>query len=269
MIADSWRKKYRELLVGILSWLLIIACAASDSKKDSSQIIAPNEDILRVGVSTNAPPLAFKQGQKIVGLEAEFARAFAKYLNRSLHFIELDWEDQIPALLENRTDIIMSGMTITALRKVRIAFANSYFRSGQMALIRSEDAGRFITGFYSVTKSSAIGIVKNTTGEFFVREHFGFVKKKEFTSSQKAVEALIDGKIDMLIHDAPIILYLSSENETRGVVPLYSLLTEEYLAWGMRKTDIELLQSANKFLKQLQVEGKLKPMLKRWIPFVN
>ena len=269
MTEDSGRKKGPSLLIGFLSLFLLLGCVASGPEKGSPQIKAPNENILRVGVSTNAPPLVFKQAQKVVGLEAEFAEALAEYLGKSLHFVELDWEDQIPALLENRTDIIMSGMTVTALRKVRIAFCNSYFRSGQMALIRSEDAGRFITGFYSVTKSSAIGIVKNTTGEFFVREHFGFVKIVEFNASKKAVEALIKAEIDMFIHDAPIILYLSSENETKGVTPLFSLLTEEYLAWGVRKTDEALLQSANDFLQKLQAEGRLKPMLKRWIPFVN
>jgi len=269
MIQTRRKNRLPALLMSLGILALAFGCTVADKKTGKPLLVAPSESILRVGVSTNAPPLIFKQDQRIVGLEADLAKRFAKYLGKSVYFIELEWKDQIPALLENRIDIIMSGMTVTALREVRIAFSNSYFKSGQMALIRSEEAGRFLTGFYSVTKSSAIGVIENTTGAFFVREHFGYAKQMEFKTSTEAIEDLIDGKIDMFIHDAPIILYLASENETRGVTPLLTLLTEEYLAWGIRKTDPALLASANGFLQKLETDGELKPMLKRWIPFIH
>jgi ABC-type amino acid transport substrate-binding protein len=223
---------------------------------------------LRVGVSPDAPPLIFKQNQNIVGLEADFAGKFATYLGKSLRFVELKRPDLIPALLENRIDIIMSGMSITALREMRIAFSAPYLRSGQMALVRREDAARFMVGYYAFSKSSAIGAVQDTTGEFFVKEHFSQVDTLLFSTSKKGVEALIDGKIDIFIHDAPIILYLASTYETKDLTPLYPLLTEEYLAWGIRKSDGELLSSANRFIQNLERDGRLKAMIQRWIPFI-
>ena len=80
-------------------------------------------------------------------------------------------------------------------------------------------------------------------------------------------ELLSDGKIDMIIHDAPIILMLAAENERQGLVPLSSLLTEEYLAWGLRKTEVELLKSANTFLEAIREDGRLDSIVDRWIPF--
>jgi ABC-type amino acid transport substrate-binding protein len=73
----------------------------------------------------------------------------------------------------------------------------------------------------------------------------------------------------MLIHDAPIILYLASVNESKGVTPLFSLFTEEYLAWAMRKDDTELLKSANTYLQTIHKNGRLKEMIKRWIPLAQ
>jgi polar amino acid transport system substrate-binding protein len=163
----------------------------------------------------------------------------------------------------------MSGMTRTPLREVRIAFTYRYLESGQTALIRREDAARYSTGLFAITTSSGIGVIKNTTGEFFVETRFTSVKKVEFRNSQAAVKALIDKKIDMFIHDAPIIFYLASENETNGLTALFAILQKEDLAWAVRKDNRDLLNSANKFLTDSNNQEKLKTMIKYWIPFAK
>ena len=262
-------KQLLVLTFFIAGVFLTTGCVSTGQKAAESVVIAPDISILRVGVTPNAPPLIFKQGNGIVGLEADFAREFAKYLGKSPQFVELEWDDQIPALLENRIDIIMSGMTRTALREVRIAFTTRYLESGQMALIRREDVARFSMGFFALTTSSAIGVIKDTTGEYFVEINYSSVKKINFSTPQAAAKAVIDKKIDMFIYDAPMILYLASENEIKGLTVLFTLLTEEYLAWGFRKDNKDLLKSANDFLRTFNDEGKLNKIIHYWIPFAR
>ena len=224
---------------------------------------------MRVGITANAQPLIYRQGDKIVGLEADLARELAKDLGKSLQFVEYEWEDLIPALMANKIDIIMSGMSITQPRKVRITFAIPYFKSGLMGLIRREDAARYSTGLFALTTSSAIGAIKDTTSDFFVQTNFSSVKAILFPDTKPAVKALIDKRIDMFIYDAPTILYLASENETKGLTALFTLLKEEYLAWGVRKDNIELLESANHFLRTANNDGRLQKTIKYWIPFAQ
>jgi len=262
-------KQLGVLIFFVASLSFITGCALTDQKAAESTEIEPDINILRVGVTPNAPPLIFKKGKKIIGLEADFAKELAKHLGKSLRFVELEWEDQIPALLENRTDIIMSGMTQTPLREVRIAFTRRYLESGQMALIRREDSVRFSTGVFSLATSSGIGVVKNTFGEYFVDERFSNVKKEIFSSPQAAAEAVIDKDIDMFIYDAPMILYIASENEDKGLTALFALLTRENLAWGVRKDDTELLESANSFLSDADNQKMLKEMTQYWVPFAR
>ena len=261
-------KQIGILLGGIAAWITLAGCIPAVTKTATPGPVQ-NENVLRVGVSTNAPPLIFRQNERITGLEADFARELATYLGKSLHFVELKWEKQVTALLDNKIDIIMSGMTKTALRQARVTFSTPYFRSGQMALIRMKDAASFRTGFYSIKDDVAIGAVKDTTGEYFVLEQFGDNKTISFSKSTAAVEALIKGEIDIFIHDAPVIMYLGSENETRRVTPVYSLFTEEYLAWAVRKDDQRLLDAANTFLQEIHKTGRLKQMIQRWIPLTQ
>jgi len=257
------------LTLAALILLLFVGCAPDSRNTAKPNMIPPDKNVLRVGVSTNSPPLIFKQGDNVVGLEAEFARGLAAYLAKTLHFVELKWEDQIPALLENRIDIIMSGMTITTLREVRIAFSIPYFESGQMALIRIQDAARFSTGLFSLATSSAIGAIKDTTGDYYVETQFSSIKKKLYQNPKAAVKALIKKDIDMFIYDGPMVLYLASENENNGLTALFTPLTREYLAWGVRRDNVALLNSANDYLRSINEEGKLNKMIKYWIPLAK
>ncbi len=274
MFRNGLNHKIWILLHCLLTFSLIAACGTTSQKSiaDSTSIKA-DENILRVGISPSAPPLIYKQGEKVVGLEAELAQEFAQYLRKSVRFIEVEWEDQIPALLENRTDIIMSGMSVTKMRQVRISFSEPYLVTGQMALLHKRDLGRFPANYRGIKVLSIkvkIGVVKGTSGETFVLDNFGTADKiSSFDTSKKAIDALLFEDIDILIDDAPIILLAASKNDSKGLATSMSPLNEEYLAWGIRKNDIELLNSANRFIDTYKREGKLKSIISRWIPFVE
>jgi len=275
MIRTQKKRHFWSIAAYLVALCLVVPCVAQASDPASGQVVAGGT--LRVGVSTNSPPLIGKQGGKIVGLEAELAHELGKFLGKSISFVEVPWKDQISALLDNRTDIIMSGMSITKARRYRIAFSEPYFRTGQIALVRKQAKTKVpMPGYYGIYSWAPIvtmGVVKGTTGEFFVNKSFNNAKKVvSFATAKEAVAALqkkwIQGyEIDVLIYDAPMVYNLASENEGE-LVPLPALLTEEYLAWGIRKDDTALLESANKFIEQMKKEGKLMPIIKKWIPFI-
>ena len=60
---------------------------------------------------------------------------------------------------------------------------------------------------------------------------------------------------------------LAAENETRGLAVIRSLKSEEYLARGIRKNDVELLRAANDFIDMMIKKEELEPIIDRWIPY--
>lgn len=241
-------------LVLLLSCTLVVAAAA-----------APDAAPLRVGVSPSFPPLIYKEGGKVAGVEADFAQALGAELGRPVTFVEVQWEDQVPALLEGRTDIIMSGMSVTRTRQLRVAFANPYLAVGQATLVRREDLPKYALGFPATPKGT-IGVLESTTGDFLVQQEFQRNKRKPFKSPLQAARALEKGQIDLLICDSPIVLWLAGMNEIQGLVMVPVLLSEESLAWAVRKSDPGLLESVNQALEKLQKDGRAAKVLRRWIP---
>jgi polar amino acid transport system substrate-binding protein len=226
---------------------------------------APDSTPLRVGVTADFPPMIYKDAGKLVGLEADFAKVIGEELGRPIKLVEVRWEDQITALADGKTDIIMSSMSMTRARQLRVSFSKPYLTVGQTVLVRREDANKYLLGFPASPKGT-IGVLKSTTGDFLVQQEFPRNERKDYKSPQDAAKALLKKKIDLLVCDTPIAWWLASVNEVEGLVVVPVSLTEEQLAWAVRKSDPELLESVNRALEKLQKDGRAKEIIKRWLP---
>ena len=249
--------KLKYPLMSFLSVALLLLPAWGDPP--------PAAEPLRVGVTATFPPIIYKENGKLVGMEADFAKVLGEELGRPIQFVEVKWEDQIPALAEGKTDIIMSGMSITSARTLRVAFSNPYLAMGQIALVRREDANMYAIGF-PIMPRGTIGVIKATTGDFMVQQEFSRSTCKSYKTPQDAAKALAKKKIDLFICDAPIVAWLSGMYEVEGLVPVPIFLTEEKAAWAVRKSDSELLATVNKALEKIQKDGRADAIIKHWIP---
>lgn len=246
------------------------ACVQNDYDTGA---VAPKSgtNVLRVGITPNAPPMAFKQQGKLTGLEVEFARGLARFTGKDLKFVELQWEEQIPALLAGKTDIIMSSMTITDARSYQISFCTPYMISGQVSLVRLTDMNKFRNGFTDLLNPAIrTGSVQGTTGALFIKKNLATDRKDRYfyyPTPQQGIKALLNKKIDTFIYDLPMNFYFAAHNENNGLAPVSMLLTREQIAWGIRNNEAELQLAANAYLKTIKDNGQLKQMLVKWIPF--
>jgi polar amino acid transport system substrate-binding protein len=233
---------------------------------------APSVHELRVGIAPIFPPLAFKQGGRIVGIEADFARRLESALGTTLTLVETPWDELIPSLRDGRVDLIMSGMSITEARAQLVAFAHPYLHIGQMALLRRRDAARFRSRAALDRHSTPVGFVRDTTGATYAREHLSHATLRGFASVDDGVAALRAGTIDAFIQDGPTVWRLTAAPGGGGpgaaqsdLTGWYEPLTDEYLAWAVRQDDGALRLQLNRTLKQWNDTGVLVDVLDDWI----
>lgn len=253
----------------IIASTFLVSCV---TKQTSTSLEAGGntQPVLKVGVSTNAPPLVYKSGGKFQGLEIDFANQLGTYLGRNIRFVELAWDKQIPALESGKIDIIMSGMTVTKKRQYRVAFAKAYMRSGQMLLVTSDKARLYSRGIYSLMGSKPkIGTIRNTTGDFFITKTINRGDITRFSTSKRAVQALIKEEIDVVVHDAPVVCHYAALYENKKLTPIMQMATEEYLAWAVNKMNSELLGRVNGFIEAKAADKTLHQTITRWIPYLS
>ncbi len=219
---------------------------------------------LRVGVAASLKPLIFKEKKEFRGIEADLARQLAAQLGRRLEFVELPWDKLIEKLEAGKIDIIMSGMTVTAARQTRVAFTQPYLRTGQTALVRRDQAARMQVFFRDPV--NRFGAQRNTTGAYYLEQTFPKSKRLLFSNPEAGAAAVLGGKIDAFISDASVNAYQAAVNESRGLVALNLALTQESLAWAIRKDDTTLRQAADEFVQKAIASGELKAVVDRWLP---
>ena len=218
---------------------------------------------LRVGVSPVFPPMVFKQGRQLTGIEVDLARALGEHLGREIVFVEVPWKDQIEKLNDNHTDIIMSSMSITSARQYVVSFSKPYFIIGQMALVRREDKIDYALGF-PMNLKSPVGVIKATTGEFLVQRDFPKSKIKTYSSGDDAAQALIKKRVNLVITDSSLVWYLAGIHGGDGLSAVPYPLSEEQLGWAVRKGDDDLLTEVNAFVTKSMKDGTLLKVFRRW-----
>lgn len=256
----------RSLFV-LLAAIILTGChPTTKSRGLLDRMLSPGP--LKVGIATDAPPLAYTKEGKPAGLEVQFAVGLAESLARKLEVVELPRADLAEALQSGKIDILMAGMTVAEAHAYKLATSNPYLISGQIALVHLDDFKLLGTGPANLTgKNVRIGVVDDSSGDTLIRSLKPKGPVNRFPSAPEAVLALIADNIDAFIFDLPANAYYASLHVDKGLTPGVAPLTREPLIWAVRPDDDTMRKSANAYLAVLEKNGELQKMLERAIPF--
>ena len=221
---------------------------------------------LRVGIHTDYPPLAFRSDAGIVGIEPDFASLVGSELERRVKLVPLERAELIPALEAGRIDVIMSGMSITEERSRRVRFVEPYAQVGQMAMIRRDRVAKLGPPEALRRAGARVGFVAGTTGEDFVRRRLLRADPVPMDSVSLGERELRAGSIDYFVHDAPTAWRLGLDPTDTELMALYRPLTEEWLAWAVRRDDSELAARLDGLVRAWRADGTAERVVDAWIP---
>jgi ABC-type amino acid transport substrate-binding protein len=220
---------------------------------------------LRVGISPDAPPLAFEEGGEMKGLEAEMARTYGEDARVPVEFVRREFPRLINALIAGEVDVVMSGMSVTPGRARTVSFTEPYLQSGQRVLVRAADAAVAASAEEFVSTRLAVGYERGTTGEAFVKTRFYNATTIPFPDGAAGIAALRTSKIDAFVHDSPTVWAVIHGEGGADLAVLRGRLTQEDLAWAVRPWDGELRGKLNAALAKWREDGRLEEMVRRWL----
>jgi polar amino acid transport system substrate-binding protein len=252
-------------------FLGLLACAAlplPSCAPGSSGSQDPNSPRpLRVGVSGDNAPMIFETGRgEFGGVEASFARMLGEETGRPVRFVPMRFDRLIPALERGQIDIIMSGMTVTAQRRALVDFTNPYMASGQGILVRNARANFFENPQLLFISPFRVGVEQGAIGEALARRLHPDTIVVPFATPARAASALLADRVDVVLHDAPVLWHLTARNPTADHRVIPRLLANETLAWAVRRGDSELLGQANAALAKWRANGTLDRTLRSQMP---
>ncbi|MFZ7125394.1 MAG: transporter substrate-binding domain-containing protein [Desulfobacterales bacterium] len=260
----------------IVGWIAVAAlCAFAFSpawaddidlaKKSTVNAIMERGEI-RVGFEAGYMPFEMtdKKGN-FVGFDIDMAKELAKAMGVKFAPVNTSWDGIIPALLTNKFDIIMSGMTVTQERNLQINFADPYIVVGQTILINNKHDGT-VSSYKDLndpkyTVTSKLG----TTGEQAVKRMIPKATYKSFETETEAALEVVNGKADAFVYDLPYCVVFNAEQGAGKLTFLDQPFTYEPLAWAVRKGDPDFLNFLNNFLRQVKNDGRYETIYNKWI----
>lgn len=263
----------KGLLVGltvlmVAGFLFVTSAFSADinlaKKSHVEQIITRGE--LRVGFESGYIPFEMtdKKGN-FIGFDMDFARRLAKSMGVKFVPVNVAWDGIIPALMTNKFDIIMGGMTITQERNLKINFADTYITVGQTILLNKKLKDRVLSYKDLNNPKYIVTSRMGTTGEQAIKKYIPKATYKGFEAEAEAGLEVINGKADALVYDLPFCGYLWASQGKGKTVFLSDPFTYEPLAWAINKGDPDFLNFLNNFLRQTRGDGFYDRTYKKWI----
>jgi len=221
---------------------------------------------LRVGFEAGYMPFEMtdKKG-RFVGFDIDMAKEMAKAMKVKLELVNTNWDGIIPALLTDKFDIIMSGMTVTQERNLKINFADPYIIVGQTILVAKKHAGKIKSYKDLNNKKYVVTSKLGTTGEQAVKRLIPKCTYKSFESETEAAMEVVNGKADAFVYDLPYCVTFMGQQGAGKLIFLDKPFTYEPLAWAIKKGDPDFMNWLNNFLRQVKHDGRYDRMYNKWI----
>ena len=109
-------------------------------KADYDKIIASGE--LVIGYTIFAP-IAYEEGNELVGFDIDLAKAVCAKLGIEAKFQIINWNSKVFELNSGAIDVIWNGMTITDEIKESTSVTIAYLKNKQVAVVRVEDEAKY------------------------------------------------------------------------------------------------------------------------------
>jgi arginine/lysine/histidine transporter system substrate-binding protein len=240
---------------------------AAESKDETSAEAAEIEAAKEAAggklvMATNAefPPYEYHDGDAIVGIDAEIAKAIADELGMELEIEDIAFDSIIPEIVSGKADMGLAGMTVTEDRMQSVDFSDTYAKASQKIIV-TEDSE---IASPDDLKGVIVGVQLGTTGDIYVSDlEADGTTVERYSKGFEAVQALSQGKIDAVVIDGePAKTFVA---ETEGLKILEESFTDEEYAIAVKKGNTELLEKINGALKTLKDNGTLDEIVAKYI----
>jgi len=262
-------KRMHWLCVVVAIVSILSGCAemnrapAPSSSPVMDRILSRGE--LRVGMSGDMPPLnMLTKEDKIIGLDADLAALVADAMGVKLSVQKITFSGLLAALEAGSIDMIISNMTMTPDRNLKVAFVGPYFTSGK-GLLTKNSAIAQAKKLEDIDNSKfTVVALKGSTSEAVARKGLPQARLMTVGTENEGVKMVIDGKADAMLADFPICVVAAYRNQGSGLVSVVAPLTYEPIGIAVPKGDPQLVNWLQNFVNSIEKAGYMKGLGEKW-----
>lgn len=220
---------------------------------------------LRVGTSGSQPPFTMKSKEgQLMGYEVDLAKLLTEAMNLRLKFFEKPFSELLLAMEKGEIDVIMSGMTITPERNLKVTFAGPYIVSGKSILAKSQRLSALDEMGEINRPTIKVAALKGSTSQHFVEKLAPKVKLVLTADYESAVKMVLEDKVDIMIADYPICVLSILRHPDAGLATSEAPLSIEPIGIALPPEAFQLHNIVENYLSGLEISGILEDLEAKW-----
>jgi polar amino acid transport system substrate-binding protein len=216
---------------------------------------------LLVGTSDTSPPFSSRENGKVVGYDVDLAARVAQRLGLLMETISIVNADRIPALQQDRVDLVASGITRAENRKKDVGFSLAYLVSPHKVLIR-RDGGISAVGQMAGRK---LALVKTASVDAELKAAVATMQIVHFEDYAACFDALRDKQVDGFLADEVLLASFAQKSgapQDFTFIPDYEL--PRTAGFAIKKDEPRLTQFVDQVLLDLEKSGEAETIFDAW-----
>jgi len=218
--------------------------------------------IIRVGMSGDYAPFCVCPGPGVecFGFEVDTARRLAADMGVNLEIVRFRWPELRKDFVEEKFDLVMSGVTMRPERLLFASFSRPYAVAGTVVLVSEKDLFPSVTAVNQPGVRLAVNagghleqVARNTFGNATILPTAKNMALPEFVEARQAEALLTDS------FEAPQFL---AKYKNLSALPAFGRDRKAYL---LRRSDGKLREWLNNWLHDREVDGFLPDLRQRWL----
>ncbi|CAM4147567.1 transporter substrate-binding domain-containing protein [Vibrio agarivorans] len=245
--------------------LLGLAVSLPSFAADTPNLDQINErGTLRVGMSTFVPwAMRDKQGE-LIGFEIDVAKRLAQDSGWQVEFVPTAWDGIIPALLAQKFDVIIGGLSITEERSKSVLFSDPYSHSGIQVAASKSLAGDMTELSDYDSRRISIAVRRGATPVQVARETFPKAKLLQFDDEAQAFQEVLNGNAHAVIASSPKPEHEAVKHADKLFIPFTERLAQGNEAFAVRLGEEDKAAFFNEWIAARTADGWLKERYEFW-----
>lgn len=255
----------------------LFGCGDSSTQENTNAAVTKNKDsfvsklpdtapTLKVATTGTMPPFSFQDDYgNMQGIDIDSIRALGEEEGFKVEFYKETWQNMFDTVESGSRDLAISGISYKDERDAKYGLSQPYFFNPAAIMYAKPELNINSLDDLQGKNISAMEGSKQVDQAQQMGKYNNFSTR---TTAFLLYEDLVQGKVDAILHDLPILQYTAKNHPEQKVTIVPYEGQDNPSAQQvilMAKGNTELIEKINDGIAKLKAEGKFKEIEARWL----